>query len=420
MRFAILTNFQEFNPGYSLTGLVADQILMLTRYGHEVDVFVSERYHGDELSGARLQPYIPFAHLKDYRTKKDLTVEHAGTVSRMKDLMLESAPYYDMIWTHDLVFTGWNMPYALGIQEAVAHEDRMPDLRWLHWIHSIPSMGFDWWEIRRYGRFHKLVYPNKTDALRVAENYRGELSCVEVIPHIKDIRSWGEFCQESWDFIDEFPLVLSADIVQVFPASVDRLHAKKVDDVILILSKLKQRGLSVCLVIANQWATGTQQKQDVDRFLKIARRNGLAPMEEVIFTSKWQEPKYDTGIPRRFLREIMQLSNLFIFPTQGESFGLVSPEVSLSSGALMVLNKSLPMQMEVSGWTTLYFEFGSHCSQHHVESEENYFQGIADVIRYRMQRNESLLHRTFCRKAYNMDRLFVDVYLPIIRGSVTW
>lgn len=420
MKFAILTTFQDFNPGYSLTGIVIDQIKMLTRQGHEVDLYVSEHYNGTEVDGANIKPFIPFAHLKDYKSKKDLTADHADVVSRMKDLLLQEGPCYDFIWTHDLVFTGWNMPYALGIQEAAAHEDVLKDVRWLHWIHSVPSLFSDWWEYRAYGSKHRLVFPNKTDALRVAENYRGELSCVEVIPHIKDIRSWGDYSKEAWDFIDDYPLALHADVVQVFPASVDRLKAKKVDDVILIFSKMKKRGQSVCLIIANQWATGTQQKQDVEHFLKIARRNGLVPGEEVIFTSTWRSPQYDTGIPKRLLRELMQLSNLFIFPTQEESFGLVVPEVSLSSGALMVLNKSLEMQMEISGWTTLYFDFGSYRRQHNVDNEENYFQGIADVIRYRMQRNESLLHRTFCRKAYNMDRLYFEVYLPILRGAVTW
>lgn len=420
MKFAIFTTFQEFNPGYSLTGIVKDQITMLTREGHEVDLYVSERYNGEEVEGARICPVIPFTHLKDYKTKKDLTSEHAEIVDRMKTLLLDEGSHYDMIWTHDLVFTGWNMPYALGIQGAAQHPHKLVDVRWLHWIHSVPSPMFDWWEIRQYGRFHKLVFPNKSDALRVAEQYRGELSDVEVIPHIKDIRSWNDFSQEAWDFIDDHPMALHADYVQVFPASVDRLRAKKVDDVILIFSKLKRRGMKVCLIVANQWATGTQQKQDVDQFLKIARRNGLVPGEEVIFTSTWRQPQYDTGIPKRLLRELMSLSNLFIFPTQEESFGLVVPEVSLSSGALMVLNKSLEMQMEISGWTTLYFDFGSYRRIHNVTNEDNYFQGVADVIMYRMQRNESLLHRTFCRKAYNMDRLYHEIYQPIIRGAVTW
>lgn len=419
MKIAILTCFMEFQSGYSLTGIVQDQVWMLTKYGHEVHLFVNEQYHGASFpADVVLHKKIPFAHLKDYRAKDDLIEEHKETVSRTKKLCLEVLKDFDFIFTHDLVFTGWNMPYALGIQEA-APEKVLENTRWLHWIHSIPSLLVDWWNIKRYGHYHRLVYPNESDRLRVAEQFNGEIADVRVIPHIKDLRSWFDFGKDTCEFIDQHPEVMQADVVQILPASVDRLESKRVREVILIFSKIKKRGFSVCLVIANQWATGTQQKEEVERYKKIAWRNGLRVAKEVVFTSDFK-PEYEVGIPKRMVRELFQCSNLFLFPTREESFGLAVPEAALAGGVLLVLNKSLTMQIEISGFTCLYVDFGSYHQAMQLEDEGKYFTDVVQIILGRMRENEAINSKTFCRQKYNVDSLFNKVYAPIMADAETW
>jgi hypothetical protein len=419
MKIAILTTFMEFNPGYSLTGIVKDQIDMLARYGHEVDLYVNEQYHGESFGDkAELKKLMPFAHLKDYASRTHLSEDHKDTVAKMTEMLLQNMEQYDVIFTHDIVFTGWNMPYALGVMEA---SQSLPTTRWLHWIHSIPSVSRDWWRIQEYGPKHRLVYPNKSDKIRVAEQFVGYPSHIEVIPHIKDMRTWFEFAPETCEFIDEYPGVMQSHVVQILPASVDRMKAKRVKEVILLFSRLKQKGLSVCLVVANQWATTKTQKEDVNQLLKIAKRNGLIPGEEVVFTSNFQSPRYETGIPRRMLRELFQLSNLFVFPTREESFGLVVPEASLSGGVLMVLNKSLQQQIEISGYTTMYVDFGSfHNNFEPGCGWDKYLNDVASLITHRMQNNESVLCKTYMRMTYNMDVLYLRHYEPLMVMSASW
>jgi len=110
----------------------------------------------------------------------------------------------------------------------------------------------------------------------------------------------------------------------------------------------------------------------------------------------------------------MQLSNLFIFPTREETFGLVLPEVSLASGALCVLNRSLTMQAEVSGNNAIYFDFGSYSHNHNCDDQDKYLRDLALIILGRIQQNDSLLTRTFMRKHYNYDYLYAHYYAPII------
>lgn len=424
MKIGVLTNFGEMNSGYSLTGIVKDQITMLQRYGHDAKMFVLETYnnknHPDPFFDNLFPPVkkVPFAHLIDYRKRSELTDDHKKTIEDTKKMVLEEMSDYDFIFTHDFVFTGWNLPYGEACRLASL---QMPNTKWLHWVHSVPSNMKDWWDIKQYSPNNKLIFPNKTDRIRVAEQFRGHLDHVRVIPHIKDIRSWMDFSDETNSFINMYPGVMQSDVVMVLPASSDRMEAKGVREVIFILSAMKRQGISVCLVIANQWATNRARKQDMHKYINYAQSNGLEPDKDIIFTSLYKPPKYETGIPKRFLRELFNLSNLFIFPTREESFGLVVPEASLAGGCYMVLNKSLQMQREISGNHCLYMDFGSYSNDHNpAMSLDKYYLEIALIILGRMYENESIMTKTFMRKQYNYDNIYKHYYEPIMAESKTW
>ncbi|MHA2046716.1 MAG: hypothetical protein ACW99G_18155, partial [Candidatus Thorarchaeota archaeon] len=308
----------------------------------------------------------------------------------------------------DFVFTGWFLIYGQACRLA---SPQLKNVRgWFHWIHSMPSANRDWWRIRQYGDNHKLVFPNYTDRVQVAEQYQGVVNDVRVIPHIKDIRTWFDFHPDSCRFIDKYPKVMSADIVQILPASVDRLESKRVAEVCKIIAGIKGQGRTVCLVIANQWATGRQQKEDTDKYRIQAVRDGLVDQEELIFTSDFESPKFDVGVPQHMIRDLFLCSNLFVFPTKEESFGLVVPEAALS-GCFLVLNRSLQMQREVSGNSALFFDFGS-CHQTHEVLNERYWNDIGFIVSGRMKENESIKTRTFARQTYNMDSLYNGFYMP--------
>jgi hypothetical protein len=420
-KVAIVTTFQKFDPWYSLTGIVKDQVRMLKEYGNDVFIIVNERFNGDESEfqdpNVKLLKKLPFAHLKDYQNNDPLTEDHQLVAEKTAQAMSEIIDEYgiETVFTHDIVFTGWNKVYAEGLKKL---NGKTPGVVWMHWVHSIPTRLSDWWIMAEYGPGHSIIYPNKTDIVRVAENYRTNTSNVKIIPHIKDIRIMFDFDDAACELIDTYPALMQADVVQVYPASSDRFDAKRVQEVMRIFGYIKSMGHSVCLLIANQWATTQQHYANLKEFYNLARSYGLEPGKDFIFSSLFARQDgtqpYKVGVPSKILSQLMMLSNLFIFPTREETFGLVLPEVSLASGALCVLNRSLQMMSEVGGGNTLYFEFGSYTHNHTVEDKDEYLRMVALIIMGRIQQNDGILTRTFMRKKYNMDYLYSHYYAPIM------
>lgn len=423
-KVAILTNFLEFNSGYSLTGIVQDQVKMLQDNGHPVKLFVNSQYkRSDEdkiqfshdvsskLPGVELCRDIPFSHLVDYTSVKDLSDDHKEIAKKVEEMLLRELDGINIVFTHDFIFTGWFLPYGLGTIEA---SKKLPDTKFYHWIHSTPSVMRDWWNFKLWGGSHKIIFPNKTEQVRVAEQYRTMPENVACIHHIKDLRTWCDFCTDSNDFIGNFPNILSADIVKVYPVSSDRFGAKGVEAVIRIFEKLKNIGYKVCLVIANQWATGRQRREDVQDYIKLAELHGLESDKEFIFTSLWQDGKYDTGIPKNMLRDLMACSNLFIFPTREESFGLVGVEIALSTAAVVITNRSLSMLREVHFGKTDSYHFGSFSHNFACADLDSYYKDLAILIHGALQNNSVVQHRTLIRQRYNWDYLYDFEYVPML------
>jgi glycosyltransferase involved in cell wall biosynthesis len=422
-KVAILTNFQEFNPGYSLTGIVQDQVKMLQDNGHPVKLFVNSQYRQSDddkiqfnhnvssaLPDIELCRDIPFSHLVDYSSTKDLSDHHKEIVKEVEEMLLRELNGINIVFTHDFIFTGWFLPYGLGVIEA---SKKLPNTRFYHWIHSTPSTMRDWWDFNSWDGRHKIIFPNKTERVRIAEQYRTMPENIACIHHIKDLRTWCDFCTDSNDFIKDHPAMFNADIVKVYPVSSDRFGAKGVEAVIRIFEKLKSIGHRVCLVIANQWATGRQRQEDVQDYIDLAMHYGLEPGKEFIFTSLWQDGKYNTGIPKNMLRDLMACSNLFIFPTREESFGLAGIEIALSTAAVVVTNRSLSMMNEIHFGETDSHHFGSFSHTFTCGDLAAYYNDIAALIHSALQHNSVVRHRTILRQRYNWNFLYRYEYLPL-------
>ena len=420
-KVAILTAFNEFQPGFSLTGIVKDQCRMLLEWGHEVHLFVQEHYNdkfdADMPKGVILHKTVPTFHQKDYKKLSEIMPEHDAIATRFAETLVDELKDFQVAFVHDFILQGWYMPFGLAVQRATL---RLPEVRWFHWLHSIAHRRDDWWKMSMLGSRHKLIYPNKTDSVRIAEAYFSDPSSIRIIPHIKDLRSWFDFDGVTCDIIKDFPSLMQADVVQVYPASADRLSSKNVDKVIRIMGSIKNLGFSTALFIADQWATMKQHREEAQKYIDLGREVGLTE-RDLMFSSSWRNNEYGIGLPKRILRELMLCSNLFVFPTTHETFGLVGPEAALC-GAFVVTNRSLYMQGEIWDHEPLSFDFGSFHNNFAPADNDwrPYCHAMANVIIARMRENENTMTRTIARQKFNWDHLYNQCYRPYMEESRKW
>jgi len=410
VNIVILTDFERFSSGYSLCGIVQDQIDMLQKYGHSVRVLVSTECE-DIAEVPHVIPLIPpLPSPQDYPSTDTISPEHSDYAVRLSNILRTTLNDADVVFTHDWIHTGWHLPYAEALRSS-SFREATRHIAFLHWVHSIPTEGLDWWTPRRYGKNHVIVYENETDRALVSDQFNCDMSRVRVIPPIRDLRTYCEFHEDTSAFIEDYPGLMQADIVQVYPASRDRLKAKGLHHLIALFGELKRRGRSVCLVIADQLATGRRKPENIQRYRAQAEQQGLR-VNELVFTSEVMQ--WDRSVPRRNLRELQMLGNLFVNPTNAESFGLTLAEMALMSAALPVHNSSLPMSREVSGGHGLFLPFGSYCQEWKPKQPKAFYEQAVNLILARMRENDGVRLKTFVRQSYNADRIYRDYYEPIM------
>jgi glycosyltransferase involved in cell wall biosynthesis len=421
-KIAIFTTFTYHAAGYSLVNLVRSQVRMLHRAGYEAHLILADNYPEKDdhnYKEATLHKIIPHGHLEDYREAK-LQEKHQPLVDGTKDALIKLIDDLDIniILSHDVVFLGWHYPYALAVKEV---SKERPFVKWMHWIHSVPSGFNPIWDIRQYGSAHKLVYPNRTDALRVGEQFQGRIEDVICIHHTKDLREFARFDDATNRFIDEYDL-MSADIIQIYPASVDRLHAKGIEWLMRAFAAMKNNfHKSVRLVICNQWCTIDKHRKTVEEYLTLGETLGLKKDKDLIFTSRFEvdsKPNWEVGIPERMVSELMMLGNLFMFPTREESFGLVLPEASLMSGCLVICNASLDMMREVSGNIGIHWDFGSFHRDWTCEDKDAFFKGVAQIIIGKMMSESGIRMKTHFRQHFNMDYIMRTQLEPAMMSLI--
>lgn len=416
-KIGIFTTFSNFNAEYSLVTVVRQQLDMFTKYGYEVVLFTLNIFKDDSLvpDKVELRKIIPQLILEPYGSG-DLTNIDKDTELAQKAIE-ENFQDIDVCLTHDIIFINSYLPYNKALRRAM--DTKLNHVKWLHWMHSGPSYGnlngSDFDLLRTLPDKSLLVYMNHTDSLRAAEMYHTMPKNVRTIFNSMDMRSLNNFHPTTDELIDHFDL-MSPEILVSYPLSTTRMGegGKQIRKAIRIVSEIKKRGYSVKFVVPNAHANGSREKLAIEETAMYASELGLS-RNELIFTSLFNKPLLEQGVPHEVVRDLFLLSNVFIFPSYSENCPLVLLE-AMAGGNILVLNGDFPALKDFGGHNAMYFGFESTIQQNRIypNGEENYYRDIAILILSEYGQNKAIKAKTDLRRRFNIDYIFKQQLEPAI------
>lgn len=412
-RVIVITTFASFSPDYSLVSVVADQLRMLTRHGYTLGLAVQEDFRDDDKvpEGVNIHKVLPVISLHDYAIGETARPDFEQNVARVVAGLSPILDEYDVAITHDLMFLSWFLPHNEAVRQ-LAREH--PKVSWLHWIHSAPSVRpakLTYPHILRFSMppNSKLVYLNNNDTLRLAEMYGTSLEQIRVVPNTKDPGAFFDLHPLVQRIIDRFPL-LTADVVSVLPFSTPRWEGKNVQKLIWLMAKIKQQGKKVLLVLVNAHCNADKEKRTVQDLLQFAFEKGLSGAE-ICFTSTLGE-EWEYSVPNDAVRQLFQLSNVFIFPSLSECCSLVLLEAALCKN-LLVLNRDVPSMREFGGEKALYPQFGSVQFKVTYQNEDGYWADWAKIIQGALNQERALDSFRHVIGRHNLDWIFKNTLEPL-------
>lgn len=408
----ILTTFYSFDPGYSLTSVVRDQLRALVSIGYQPVLFVLAPFKDDALvpEGVEIRKIVPQLLLEPYKGtgfpdywKEDVEKARAMFEKNMQDI--------DILFVHDILFIDTFLPYNIALRDA------LPSLKCkvYAWTHSAPSTRPKLEDNPHASRYNlgtdpriKLVYLNHDKVVDLAEMYSAWPKDVRVVYNARDPRTFWDLHPLTEKIVTEYNL-LAADIITVYPLSTPRMiSGKGLDRVIRLHACLKQFGFTTRLVVANAHANSHKEKRLISETQIWAHELGLTH-NDLIFTSMIDPPEWEMGAPARVVSDLFRLANIFIFPTVSEVCSLVLLE-AMMAGNLLVLNRAVESLREFGGTHALYFDFAYREPK---EENERYYFDLAKIIASEFENNKTLQVKRQAFQRHSLEKLAHDLDLLI-------
>ena len=405
----LLTAFNDFIASYSLVSVVLDQARAAVRAGFRVIVVgvegiePPERYREDpHLRHVEFRGVVPRITWREDEVDEEAV---SRLLPPLVGFLKSIGEVPVVVLTHDLIFQSWYTTFAKALHLIDAHLDEDTRPRWYHQMHSSvgerpPEEIAQWRATIPEG--HRMVVPNWSDVVHMQRYYQYDGEVV-ILPNIRDYRTFLGLTPRARYIADTFAPHL-ADVCQVYALSAPRAEAKGLPKVIETFAALKRQGASVCLIVAEAHATCDGAKASRE-MAALATSAGLVVGNEYIPTSQVFPQRAAYGLSAADVRGLLQLSNVFAFPSTSEACGLVMLEAAMC-GALLVLNRSLAqIQDFIPPHAALWVDWGGARQDGDRRPDRAVADEVAGQILAELASNRVLAARERVLRQFSSERL---------------
>ena len=416
-KVAILTDFVSHDPAYSLCGVVANQVKMLVANDYEPRLLVRKGFSADgAYGGADIRELVPG---EIGNNQVNITTKSDHEIASLKTQMATRLSGFDVVLTHDLIYQANMWKYHVAARR-VARD--MPDLKWLHWVHSSTDLGTAA-QTQQFSRELEPPFPNSKlvvmhpeEFARKGQLYQYEPDEIVEIPNPLDlIEDYHPAAQE----IIQSGELHQADIVAVYPARLDR--GKQVEIIIDIFRELNRQEWDARIVVVDFHSTAGD-KVDYRKELKRSAWDGNPPTP-IYFTSEIRKD-FEYHLPHKAVMDLFEYSDIFVHPSRSESDPLTVPEAAWKRCGL-ILNYDLPVFRLWEGGALLY-KFSSNIdvstgmpgtTETKYQDRGAYMAQVAAAIAYTMKTNPVLANHAKVRGERSLEAVWHKNLWPAIEGA---
>ena len=378
MNVAIFHPFTNFADNYSLSHVVQEQMMALVENGVDV-CFITH---------------------KAFKEKTPEGVDVLAILTPNREEVYEGVKFFmedfDYVLTHDVVYIDSYKEYDMAIRR-LAKE--FPDVKWLHWIHSAPRPT----EKRKPIPNSTYIGMNYTDLHLLAEQLQVPVAHCRVIynPVSPDVFfEWHQFTRQLVKKHD----LLDCDVLVVYPLDTGRFASKGGHKIMKLIEKMRQKGKNAKVVFVNAAANEEGRRRLVE---------SLAT-DYAIFTS-FEDKKYEVVVPRRVVRELMQIANVFPLLSDSEGCSLTMIEAGLS-GLLVILNEDFPPMREFGEIDhVFYMKTGSTRCTTEYENEDAYYSDWANNVISELENNKALRFKRKMLNRFNRQFIWKNQLEPLLK-----